>query len=250
MSKRERPCTKEDCTEPVKQKNLCSQHFNKYRYENKLCNEPDCLVNARRQGYCISHFSKKVYDGELVAELCKINDCGKVHFGQGYCSTHWERWTKYGDANYIKPKAPIKECTIDNCKTKSQKTSGMCRNHTRSMSLYGDPLESSRRRTIKKDGDTFVASNGYILARPEHALNNTLINQPLHRLVMEDHLNRSLMPGENVHHKNTIRSDNRIENLELWGTHQPIGGRIEDQMKWVYEMIDRYGEEYPRDIPK
>jgi len=40
-----------------------------------------------------------------------------------------------------------------------------------------------------------------------------------HVLVMEQHIDRYLKPGEEIHHKNGVRADNRIENLELFASH-------------------------------
>src|SRR6185436_20244411 len=63
------------------------------------------------------------------------------------------------------------------------------------------------------------------------------------RYVMSKSLNRPLRPSENVHHINGIRSDNRLENLELWVSHQPRGQRPIDLVEWAKEILDIYGDE-------
>ena len=40
-----------------------------------------------------------------------------------------------------------------------------------------------------------------------------------HRLVMEQYLGRPLEDGEEIHHKSQDKTDNRIENLELFADH-------------------------------
>ncbi len=64
-------------------------------------------------------------------------------------------------------------------------------------------------------GGRIVKAKGYIeILTPGHPNNaNGYVRE--HRLVMEKHLGRYLESYEQIHHKNGIKDDNRLENLEI-----------------------------------
>lgn len=116
------------------------------------------------------------------------------------------------------------------CGNLKQRKSSLCIECHRKSKQY----PYSNKKHLSKEGYIYI----YYKAHPYSDSDGRIFE---HRLVMEKQLGRYLYPCENVHHKNSIRTDNRIENLELWVKSQPNGARAEDLVKWAKEILKLYG---------
>lgn len=89
----------------------------------------------------------------------------------------------------------------------------------------------ARNKRRRPSGARYLDRQGYVMIKPEKG---NAVGE--HRIVMERMLGRPLAQGENVHHKNGVRNDNRPENLELWYSPQPYGQRVEDLLRYAVEV--------------
>lgn len=99
-----------------------------------------------------------------------------------------------------------------------------------------------KEKDLARRKEKIITATGYVLVRqPDHPRASKKTGRIReHILVMEKILGRHLLPGEEVHHKNGVRSDNDPENLELWVVSQPRGQRPQDLVEWAKEILKKY----------
>lgn len=172
---------------------------------------------------------------------CSFESCIRKSYAKNLCQSHYKMSLRGETLRPLRPRegARLKTCTFEGC-DKPHKGNNYCSGHNYQMKKYGK-VWPIRYQQPGQWGEWFEHESGYI--RRVRRINGKHEMQAQHRYVMEQKIGRSLLPGENVHHINGIRTDNRIENLELWISSQPSGQRVKDLVAWAKDILERYGNE-------
>ena len=279
-------CTMAGCEKPHVAKGLCRAHYESRRVKLKnngepirqrwgpVCSTEKCERASHAKGLCSKHYLDERMATAAVAssrqvktvprstrgsrvethdtELCRIKKCDRPRRSKGLCGTHYKR-SSMGEEHWDRPIRARNDnhngkCSYHGCERKYL-AHGYCSAHYQ-RNRFGAEMETPIRR-VREIGETRVNKHGYVQRKIDDASHRQNQNWELeHRIVMEQALNRKLYPGESVHHKNGIRSDNRIDNLELWSTAltdafhkgmfdrtQPSGQRVKDITSFCEEFL-------------
>lgn len=164
---------------------------------------------------------------------------------RGYCALHYQRVMRLGDPGGVENLRPRdRKCSVEGCERK-HRCGGYCSTHYSRLYKHGavGPAEVMRRTAPQR---TVCPRDGYARVRmPEHPRADKSGMVLEHIPVLEGVLGRYVdwRAGEQVHHVNGVKDDNRPENLELWVTSQPPGQRPADLVKWARDILARYADE-------
>lgn len=258
MKQSTRLCSIDSCGRRHQARGWCNMHYMRWltrgdvedRKYRTTCVEGGCDRPFFGLERCSLHYGRLKAS---TAMKCAIDGCQKLTKARGWCAMHYARWQRRGDtgdyAPEVTPRAPKEllegvghsHCIVGDCKRPRRSTWGLCRLHSERKRTGRDILAPVVVPADPNNPDTWgrtTTADGYLRLQTYVGGVGQYIFE--HRWVMQQELGRPLFDDENVHHINGDRADNRLENLELWSSAQPKGQRVEDKVRFAFEILTRY----------
>lgn len=216
-----RECAFSECERAVQHKELCHTHYEQLRIRKSL----ELLTPIHK------------YDSK--SKYCGVTGCKNPRY---VSPSNNKRSSWCGSHKHARPvQSEDIKCQVEECpraaRVSVHSITGYCETHAKNPNAAVTSGEAMINRSPEFWGKD---KKGYLVKRIDG------IDYRQHRMVMEGYLGRALLPGENVHHKNAIKTDNRIENLQLWQVSQPAGSNLLDTMEYMRWYLKEHAEDEKR----
>lgn len=184
---------------------------------------------------CIS--CDQILSDKAIKDACK--SCRHKEACKKWVKTNQEKFQKYQEKYRTENKELCNKRVRDSYWKNEEEY--RLRNKIHYREVNGIPIDSPFKK--RRNGEGTIDSSGYkTISKKGHP--NAMDEKGRireHIFIMSEFLKRPLTKNQSVHHKNGIRDDNRIENLELWHKGQPPGQRLQDKIEWAIDFLKNYG---------
>lgn len=133
-------CKTDECSGAAIKRGFCNKHYQAFRKSQApACVVRECTRRSIAKEVCAAHYKRLLETGTVQSSkpvrdykpgsVCEVVGCGSVTKARGYCSPHYARLGRHGDATggIYRSVAPV-PCPVNGCMG-MVRANGLCNKH-------------------------------------------------------------------------------------------------------------------------